>query len=718
MDNNETNGNDFLSLPEEGLLIADAENNLELGLSTDSVITPLNEEEMSLDVDQDGTITALTDGILIVRFLFGLTGEPLITGAVGAGAIRSSADAITNYLNQVRDTIFDVDGNGQQQALTDGIMVVRFLFGLRGEPLTRDAVASDATRIMASDIETHLQSFNDPTPISSTSVSIAVTDSTATEPLLGIDTGTFTISRSGGDITQAISVNYRVEGTAENGIDYENLDGVVIIPAGETEAEIPLSPVDDALVEGEETVIVTLTDGENYSVEPTADIAEITIEDVDIEIPEEVVTFDAPSITQISETTWEMELEGSDGSKFISTIANTGTQLYQQLIRYIPTSSNEQGYRATINPEGTRMEVQFDGKSEILIVERNGDESVGLNLLDNGGITNIVNIPIDPELLEDDSDPIDIDDPSIRALCETADQFCKSVKILGDVAGGLGTLTALTGVGIVPGGFLGAVSLASRVIGLGCLVLLGDDSKLVETVLDEVTGAFGELGGDLLTSASRNIRQRLVNRITNLGGNGSDEIIDFIIEETGTNIGEKTFDFISSSLNLQERLESDISNQGGFMREFRRELGIDFCDKNEDTEPPIEPPMAFFYVTCNGGKECTFGVGETGNFQVSFINPDNNSSRLRIIGSSSFPILGLSLDIPPEAKGGGVLNFTLENVPPFGSNCRSAEVFLQAGLDTDEGGLFGFESIDINLIGNSDNSIFPCSHTIEFVGFA
>jgi hypothetical protein len=51
-----------------------------------------------VDVDGDGAFLPLTDGLLLVRFAFGFTGNTLITGAVGAGCTRCDAPSITAYL--------------------------------------------------------------------------------------------------------------------------------------------------------------------------------------------------------------------------------------------------------------------------------------------------------------------------------------------------------------------------------------------------------------------------------------------------------------------------------------------------------------------------------------------------------------------------------------------------------------------------------------------
>ena len=55
--------------------------------------------------------------------------------------------------------LLDIDGNDQVDALTDGLIVLRYLFGLEGETLITGAVATDATRTSAEDIEAYLETI-------------------------------------------------------------------------------------------------------------------------------------------------------------------------------------------------------------------------------------------------------------------------------------------------------------------------------------------------------------------------------------------------------------------------------------------------------------------------------------------------------------------------------------------------------------------------------
>ena len=53
----------------------------------------------------------------------------------------------------------DIDGNGDIDALTDGLLTLRYLFGLEGDALIAGVIAENATRVTAADIEIHLETL-------------------------------------------------------------------------------------------------------------------------------------------------------------------------------------------------------------------------------------------------------------------------------------------------------------------------------------------------------------------------------------------------------------------------------------------------------------------------------------------------------------------------------------------------------------------------------
>ncbi|HUR44524.1 MAG TPA: Calx-beta domain-containing protein [Candidatus Saccharimonadales bacterium] len=107
----------------------------------------------------------------------------------------------------------------------------------------------------------------DPVPIPPrTIVSVAATDPDATEiPVVppGMempqrwDPAIFTFSRTG-DTGFPVTVYYSLGGTAQNGVDYDKLTGAVTIPAGALTADVIVSPIDDLLVEGTESVEIAI----------------------------------------------------------------------------------------------------------------------------------------------------------------------------------------------------------------------------------------------------------------------------------------------------------------------------------------------------------------------------------------------------------------------------------------------------------------------------
>ena len=81
----------------------------------------------------------------------------MIGGEVGQGATRTTDAQIGGYLRDIK-TLLDIDGNGETDALTDGILIMRFQFGLRGASVVAGAVGSGATRGVDA-IESQIQSL-------------------------------------------------------------------------------------------------------------------------------------------------------------------------------------------------------------------------------------------------------------------------------------------------------------------------------------------------------------------------------------------------------------------------------------------------------------------------------------------------------------------------------------------------------------------------------
>ena len=110
----------------------------------------------SFDVDENLEAQPLTDGLLVIRHLFGFSGDSLTSGAVSGGASRDSSDAIASYLTDA-DTQLDIDGDGESKPLTDGLLLIRYLFGFSGDSLISGAIGSGATRDTAEAVEAYIK---------------------------------------------------------------------------------------------------------------------------------------------------------------------------------------------------------------------------------------------------------------------------------------------------------------------------------------------------------------------------------------------------------------------------------------------------------------------------------------------------------------------------------------------------------------------------------
>lgn len=139
------------------------------------------------------------------------------------------------------------------------------------------AISNPSTGIALGGTTTQNIAITDNDAPAVTTVTITATDANAAESSTTVNTGSFTLTRTG-DITAALTVTYTVGGTATNGSDYNRLTGSVVIPAGQASAMIAVTPVNDAITEGNETIILTLVDGASYDL-GAASNATVTIAD-------------------------------------------------------------------------------------------------------------------------------------------------------------------------------------------------------------------------------------------------------------------------------------------------------------------------------------------------------------------------------------------------------------------------------------------------------
>ena len=111
---------------------------------------------MPLDLDSNGEYDALTDGLLLLRIMFGLTGDTLVSGVIADNSAYPYPDDVERHFNMLGDLV-DIDGDGSIDALTDGLVTLRYLFGLRGEVLVGGVISNNASRKSSAEVEARIE---------------------------------------------------------------------------------------------------------------------------------------------------------------------------------------------------------------------------------------------------------------------------------------------------------------------------------------------------------------------------------------------------------------------------------------------------------------------------------------------------------------------------------------------------------------------------------
>lgn len=112
----------------------------------------------TLDIDGDGQFDALTDGLLLLRYFFGLTDESLLSGVITENSRYKTFDEVDARIASMAENL-DFDGNNVNDALTDGILALRYLFGIHSVDLINGALSPNASRTNLDDILSHFDAL-------------------------------------------------------------------------------------------------------------------------------------------------------------------------------------------------------------------------------------------------------------------------------------------------------------------------------------------------------------------------------------------------------------------------------------------------------------------------------------------------------------------------------------------------------------------------------
>jgi len=103
------------------------------------------EPRFSLDVDGDGTANAFSDGLMIIRKLlnYAFEGDALTNKAISPEATRTTTEIHEYIQSGIDDLSLDIDKDGTVNPFSDGLMIIRAMLGnaFQGSALTDKALS-------------------------------------------------------------------------------------------------------------------------------------------------------------------------------------------------------------------------------------------------------------------------------------------------------------------------------------------------------------------------------------------------------------------------------------------------------------------------------------------------------------------------------------------------------------------------------------------------
>jgi hypothetical protein len=117
----------------------------------------LNVLPATWDFDGNGQADALTDGLILLRHAFGISGSSLTDGVISLNATMTPGEV--GVAVKKASVIADIDGNGHFDALTDGLLLLRYMFDINGEALTKDVVSASALRSSSESIGQYIELY-------------------------------------------------------------------------------------------------------------------------------------------------------------------------------------------------------------------------------------------------------------------------------------------------------------------------------------------------------------------------------------------------------------------------------------------------------------------------------------------------------------------------------------------------------------------------------
>lgn len=183
-------------------------------------------------------------------------------------------------------------------------------------------------------------------------VTLAAPDGTASEP--GSDAATVEFVRSG-SLDGPLVVAYGFSGTASAGVDFTPQAGTVTIPSSATSAMLTVTPMDDALLEGTESIVVSVLPQATYALGSSSQVS-LRLLDDEAPLPEVSVVVSRPEASENGPTdgAFTFRRSGTTAAPLAVSFVASGTATpgvdYLQLPGSVTFAAGQSSVDLTVTP--------------------------------------------------------------------------------------------------------------------------------------------------------------------------------------------------------------------------------------------------------------------------------------------------------------------------------------------------------------------------------
>ncbi|MEB3884138.1 calcium-binding protein, partial [Lyngbya sp. CCY1209] len=378
-----------------------------------------------------------------------------------------------------------------------------------------------------------------------------------------------------------------------------------------------------------------------------------------------LVTFGEPISKSLANGNVKLELKGSDGGKFTTTLSE---EKGIEQIRYLAgRSSNIKGsFTLDIKNNGSQINLQIDGNKNEWEIKRKKNEEIDVSL--NGEV--FMTLPPIPKN-DDGGEDTDCCDIDLLDPCKIFKQICATVEQINSVLSWIPPLPSLAP--------LTAVQMGLEFTEYACLLVLGDDQKLNDLIASKTLSFLSEKAGDAMLNFYR--KQTRFNKFLDDNEIFINPKVFDALERTKKQNDDIFKQFLGNGVNsvpFFSDLSSSIvrfiddklpnNNRNNVMKNLRKHLGIDWCDEDVETKEAN--------IEIAGPKEVDHH--KYALFTVSYDNPEKEAKGVEIMGFDGLTSGVKFVPIPKAKLEEGKFQFKAYNEDFFGS--VDAEKVFSANL--------------------------------------